>query len=148
MIRVKLLYENAKVPKRATPGSAAYDLYCVAAFILDGQNSLQIVQTGVSLEDTSSKYWYQILCRSSLAAKGVSVRGGVIDNDYRGEIKVILFHSGQDSIHFKAGDRVAQLVVHEMCTPTFQEVTEDLGTTERGQGGFGSTNNKRKSETF
>jgi dUTP pyrophosphatase len=79
--------------------------------------------------------------RSGLAAKhGIDVLAGVIDSDYRGEVRVILINHGDAPIHVKAGDRIAQMVIQEYARMIPVEV-EELTDTARGDGGFGSTGN-------
>ena len=77
--------------------------------------------------------------RSGLAVKhGIDVGAGVVDYDYRGPLGVVLFNFGQEPFEVKAGDRIAQLVLERIVTPAVEEV-EELDSTERGAGGFGST---------
>ena len=77
--------------------------------------------------------------RSGLAWKhSIDVGAGVIDADYRGPVGVILFNHSEQDFAVKAGDRVAQLVLERIVTPDVLEV-EDLESTIRGSGGFGST---------
>lgn len=78
--------------------------------------------------------------RSGLAVKhGITTGAGVIDYDYRGEVKVVLFNLGDADFAVQVGDRVAQLVLERIVTPEVQEVLGELEGTERGAGGFGST---------
>lgn len=68
----------------------------------------------------------------------INTGAGVIDADYRGEVKVLLFNHGQDDFKINEGDRIAQLIVEKICTPEIKEV-ENLEESIRGHGGFGST---------
>jgi dUTP pyrophosphatase len=134
---IQLLSENAKVPTCGTPGSAGYDLYCAAECVIPpGTNKL--VSTGVAImlpENTVGK----IFPRSSLAyKKQVTVDAGVIDSDYRGEIKVLLHNYSNSPFKVEVHDRVAQLVVLKIEKHEFN-IVEKLGETQRGAGGFGST---------
>ena len=77
--------------------------------------------------------------RSGLAyKKGIDVGAGVIDEDYRGEVGVILFNFGEEDFEVAPGDRIAQLILERIATPDV-EVVADLDATDRGAGGFGST---------
>ncbi|MDB5439057.1 MAG: deoxyuridine 5-triphosphate nucleotidohydrolase Dut [Caulobacteraceae bacterium] len=83
----------------------------------------------------------QVRPRSGLAAKaGVTCLNtpGTIDSDYRGEVKVILINLGEEAFTIRRGDRIAQLVIAPVVQAEWAEV-EDLETTSRGAGGFGST---------
>lgn len=80
--------------------------------------------------------------RSGLAAKhGIDVGAGVIDEDYRGNIGVVLFNHGKEAFEIKRGDRIAQLICERIVYPVLEEV-EKLTETVRGAGGFGSTGTK------
>merc|ERR1719319_237928 len=77
--------------------------------------------------------------RSGLAWKhGIDVFAGVIDADYRGEVKVILYNTQDEAFTVKTGDRIAQLILEQIATPEVA-VVEDLEASVRGSGGFGST---------
>jgi len=81
----------------------------------------------------------RIAPRSGLASKHfIDTGAGVIDADYRGQVKVLLFNHGASDFEVKEGDRIAQLVLEKICTPDVQEV-EELEESVRGAGGFGST---------
>jgi dUTP pyrophosphatase len=148
-VRFKKLTHHAIVPTRATDGAAGFDLYVPRETHISGpthrlrkDSNRIIVATGLAIE--IPRGFVGFICpRSGLAAKhGVSIANspGVIDSDYRGEIKVIIVNHGEDFISFTPGTRIAQLLFipvysHEV---TFEEV-QDLGSSERGEGGFGST---------
>ena len=85
-----------------------------------------------------SGYWAKIEGRSGLALKGLTPIGGVIDNDYRGEIHVILINLGKNVVHIFRHVRIAQLTFTKQIQPRFQ-VSYNLSNTERGCKGFGST---------
>lgn len=134
---VKRLNPDAKIPTKANPNDAGFDLYADAdAYVRPGE--VVIVPTGIALE-MSPGWEAQIRPRSGNAAKfGVSVVNspGTIDADYRGEIKVILTSLYLTS--FKKGDRIAQIVFKQVPFVELVE-TDSLSDTERGAGGFGST---------
>jgi dUTP pyrophosphatase len=101
----------------------------------------ELVSTGIAIELPPGKE-AQIRSRSGLAAKhGISVLNspGTIDNHYRGEIKVILMNNGAYPYQVSIGDKIAQMVIADVCSAFFAEVETELGETDRGDGGFGST---------
>jgi dUTP pyrophosphatase len=100
----------------------------------------KLIPTGLFIE-LPIGFEAQIRPRSGLAYKhGITVLNspGTIDADYRGEIKVLLINLGNESVEIKQGERIAQMIVSKHETATWQ-VVEELGTTERGIGGYGST---------
>lgn len=86
-------------------------------------------------------YYGRVAPRSGLAVKNfIDVGAGVIDEDYRGEVKVLLFNFGEQPFKVSPGDRIAQLLVEPVMQPRLEQVAESaLDSTERGEGGFGST---------
>jgi len=137
MIEVK--FKGVK-PTRATDGSAGYDLFCNTEFghVLSPRD-FNAVETG-TFAAIPKGYVGKVCPRSGLAAKhGVTVLNapGIIDSDYRGEIKVILINLGSGYVSINRGDRIAQLLIQRVEDVDFIE--RDLSETERGQGGFGST---------
>jgi dUTP pyrophosphatase len=135
-----LLFKEARVPTRATSGAAGFDLYALDDYELsDGQ--VIVVSTGVSV-DIPSGHYAMVCSRSGIAAKyGVFVLNapGIIDSDYKLEIKVILSKvpSGKNSVKFNinAGDRIAQLVFAQCDADMYPRMTADAVRV----GGFGST---------
>ena len=117
-------------PFYATPGSAAMDLHaCVDAAVTLRPGGRAVIPTGIAIALPSADYVALVFARSGL---------GVIDSDYRGEIMVGLYNSGESEYTVQPGDRIAQLMV----TPVVQadvELVDELDETERGAGGFGST---------
>ena len=125
-VKYKVLDTRAKVPSYATPGSAAADLCAV----LDAPLTLApmeraLVPTGLAIELPKHG-----LCM----ADGV----GVVDSDYRGELKVPMVNLGREAYTIQPGERVAQLCIAPVYTAAFVPA-EELGDTQRGEGGFGST---------
>jgi len=97
-----------------------------------------LVDTDISMAVPEGTYG-RIAPRSGLAAKHMIDTGaGVIDADYRGQVKVLLFNHGEKDFEVKEGDRIAQLVLERIYTPEVVEVKE-LEESVRGAGGFGST---------
>lgn len=87
-------------------------------------------------------YYGRVAPRSGLALKkGIDVLAGVIDSDYTGEVKVILLNTGLDPVTISNGDKIAQIILEKIAIPYTEEVElpSDLGVTQRGANGFGST---------
>jgi dUTP pyrophosphatase len=133
---VKLLNEFAKCPTKADPGAAGYDIASSEAVEIQ-PNSRMLVSTGISLS-FDKEHYFRIAPRSGLSVKGIDVGAGVIDSSYRGEIKVLLINNSKDSVFFQRGDRIAQGIFEKIYSGNL-EVVQELDTTERGAGGFGST---------
>ena len=130
------LAAGAIMPTRGTDGSAGYDLYAIEDVTINCFN-FTLVSTGVSMAIPAGHYG-RIAPRSGLAVKhGVMVGAGVIDSDYRGEIKVALA-TLNGVYEFKKGDRIAQIIIEPVVTPELVQV-DSLDDSERGDGGFGST---------
>lgn len=136
-LKVKKIVDNAILPKRGSAAAAGYDLSsCVDATV--PARGKAMVRTGLSIKVPSGTYG-RVAPRSGLTWKNsIDVGAGVIDEDYRGEVNVILFNHSDVDFQIKAGDRIAQLVLERIVTPDVEEVAE-LDDTERGAGGFGST---------
>ena len=134
-----ILAPGATAPTRATEGSAGYDLTANESTVLiPGERAL--ISTGVSLA-LPAGLAASIRPRSGLALRhGVTVLNtpGLIDPDYRGEIKVILYNAGSKPFWANRGDRIAQLTFEHILTPELEQV-QTLDKTQRGTGGFGST---------
>ena len=142
VLKIKRLTENAVIPKRATSGSAGMDLYaCIGEQITIAPHKIEVIPTGIAIELESAGYAAYIYARSGLAIKhGVAPANcvGVIDSDYRGEIMVGLINQTDEEFTISPGDRIAQMVIAPVELPEIVEVGE-LGDTDRGAGGFGST---------
>ncbi|XP_009790306.1 deoxyuridine 5'-triphosphate nucleotidohydrolase [Nicotiana tabacum] len=135
--RVKKLSENAVLPSRASPLSAGYDLSSAAEAKVPARGKA-LIPTDLSIAVPQGAY-ARIAPRSGLAWKhSIDVGAGVIDADYRGPVGVILFNHSDVDFEVKAGDRIAQLIIQKIMTPDVEEV-DDLDSTVRGSGGFGST---------
>ena len=126
-------------PTYATDGAAGLDVVAAEDLILEpGQR--HPVATGFAIAIPEG-YEVQVRPRSGLALKhGITclTTPGTIDHDYRGEVKVILANLGSEPFEVKRGERIAQLVPAAVTKARFSEVAE-LGETDRGAGGFGST---------
>ena len=142
-IKVKVLPhgKGLDLPSYATPLSSGMDLRAaVEDKVIIKPLERCVIPTGIAVEIPPG-YEGQVRPRSGLALKkGITVLNapGTIDADYRGEVKVILINLGQEEVVINRGDRIAQLVIAPVVRAKVEEV-EDLSTTERGEGGFGST---------
>jgi dUTP pyrophosphatase len=127
-------------PQQMTSGSAGYDL-CASEDTLVPARSVVKVPTGISMAMPEGVFC-AVLPRSGLAVKhGVFSVTGTVDSDYRGEVKVMLYNSGDKPYSVRHGERIAQLVFHDnsVIRVEYVDSVDVLGTTERGSGGFGST---------
>jgi len=137
MIPFKLMTDNAIMPTRATEHAAGLDLYSSESNMLFPRERA-IVGTGIAVAIPRG-FVGLIWPRSGLAVRsGIDVLAGVIDADYRGEVRVALINHGSMEFHVNEGDRIAQLVIQPvaMLEPT---QVDDLPPTARGADGFGST---------
>lgn len=131
-----------ELPAPASVGASGLDLpAAVGSTVVLAPGARALVGCGLALEIPPG--WEgQVRPRSGLAAKyGVTVLNapGTIDSDYRGEVKVILINLGDEPFTIERGDRVAQLVLCEVAHGVEVRELEDLTSTTRGAGGFGST---------
>lgn len=144
-IKIKKLRENAKIPKRATNGSAGMDLYaCIDEPITLAPGQLVIVPTGIAIALPDNSCAAFLYARSGLGVKhGICLSNGVgvIDSDYRGEICAGLCNVSDKPYTIEPDERVCQMVIAPVLTPDVVEVSE-LDNTDRGEGGFGSTGKK------
>lgn len=139
---IQKLDERAQLPVRSTPGSAGADLHA----LLDEPLTIPaggraVVPTGIAIGLPSPETVGLVFARSGLAVKhGLTLSNGVgvIDSDYRGEIRVGLVNLSDQPYTIQPGERIAQLVVAPVCLPVLREV-DRLEDTQRGAGGFGST---------
>ena len=144
-LRIKKVNENAIIPKRATQGSAGMDLCaCIDAPLTLRGGETAVIPTGIAIALPSNEAGAFVFARSGLAIKhgiGLLNSVGVIDSDYRGEIKVGVINQINEPYTIEPGERIAQLVVMPVCPVDTVEV-ESLDETARGEGGFGSTGTK------
>lgn len=142
-IKIKKLHHNAQIPTYATDGSAAFDFYATNSVMLFPEGS-GIINTGISIE-VPDGFVLLLFSRSGHGFKnGIRLSNcvGVIDSDYRGEIKLSLTNDNvQRNYLVEAGERVAQGMVVPIPMVSFIP-SDDLSHTERGSGGFGSTDCK------
>lgn len=140
-VRVKKLHPNAQLPTYGSEFAAGADLYaCLEEAVTIQPGETFWVPTGIALEVPVGCAGL-VYARSSLGAKrglAPANKVGVVDSDYRGEVRVVLLNHSKEPQTIQPGERVAQFVITPVLTPTYVEA-EELDDTSRGAGGFGST---------
>ncbi|KTW30655.1 deoxyuridine 5'-triphosphate nucleotidohydrolase [Pneumocystis carinii B80] len=137
LLLVQKLSDRAIIPTRGSPFAAGYDIYSVSHTIIPARGKA-LINTDISIAVPSGTYG-RIAPRSGLALNAsIDTGAGVIDSDYRGQVKVLLFNHGDADFEIKYGDRIAQLILEKISTPDIM-IVESLDETLRGAGGFGST---------
>lgn len=140
-VKIKLAHPEARVPTYATDGSQGFDLYAVCPEIVQVlPGGVAVISTGVAFEVPPGHGLF-ILSRSGHGFKnGVRLCNsvGLLDSDYRDQLRVGLHNDSEHPFYVRHGDRVAQAVILPVPRCEF-EVVEELSDTERGLGGFGST---------
>ena len=143
-VRIKKLDENAITPTYGTDYSAGADLYVLTDSAVEiAPHTTVLLHTGIAVEIPEG-YCGLIFARSSLGTKrglAPANKVGVIDADYRGEVRVALHNHSETTALVEPGERVAQLAIVPFLKADF-EVCDDLSDTVRGAGGFGSTGTK------
>lgn len=142
---IKKVRENAKIPTRATEGSAGMDLYaCIDEPITLKKGDTALIPTGIAIGLDNKNLCAFVYARSGLAIKhgiGLLNSVGVIDSDYRGEICVGIIKQTDPEYTIQPFERIAQMVIKPIELPELIEV-DSLDDTDRGAGGFGSTGTK------
>ncbi|TES90412.1 MAG: dUTP diphosphatase [Candidatus Cloacimonadota bacterium] len=145
-IRIKRLDLAAKIPSYVSFGSSGADIYSVISKDI-APKKLALIPTGIAIEMPEG-FEAQIRPRSGIALRyGVTILNapGTIDADYRGEIKIILINLGEEIFKVRRGMRIAQMVFTRVEQVKF-EVVDELGKTERGNGGFGHSDLSKDSK--
>lgn len=143
-IKVKKLKSGATVPTMGSKFAAGADLYSAEdADVVIEPGETKFIGTGLAMEIPEG-YVGLVYARSGLACKrglAPANKVGVVDSDYRGEIKVALHNHGKEAQTVEKGERIAQMVIAPYLSVNYEEADE-LSETERGEGGFGSTGRK------
>jgi dUTP pyrophosphatase len=135
------LSEHASAPTKGSKFAAGYDLISAYEYVIPKRGS-SLVKTDIQIQLPAGTYG-RIAARSGLALKNkIDVGAGVVDEDYRGNIGVVLFNHGDEDFVVAKGDRIAQLICEKICYPEVVEV-KSLNESERGEQGFGSTGVKK-----
>ena len=136
-LKIKKFHSEATMPKYLRPGDAAMDLYSCENKIIQ-PNQRELISTGIAMA-IPREHVGLIWDRSGMAANhGIKSMGGVIDSNYRGEIKVILHNLTNQAFTIEKGMRIAQMLIQEVTQNQIIEV-EELDDTVRGEKAFGST---------
>ena len=139
-LKIKKMHPEATIPKYLRPGDAAMDLYSCESKVIQPQQR-EVVSTGIAMA-IPKEHVGLIWDRSGMAANhGIKSMGGVIDSNYRGEIKVILHNLTNQPFTVEKGMRIAQMLIQKVEQKEILEV-EDLDDTVRGEKAFGSTGMK------
>lgn len=140
-VKIKLLREQAQMPKYQSASAAAADLYAAldAPMTIEPGAILRI-PTGIAVDCERDDLAIVLCARSGLASKGITLANGIglVDADYRGEILVLTANIGKSPYTVTPGERIAQMMFLPVCRAAF-ETADTLTETERGAGGFGST---------
>ena len=137
VLRFKQLDPRAVLPSRGSGLAAGLDVCSIEDLRIEPRQRA-IAKTGLAVAIPPGFYG-RVAPRSGLAAKnGLDVLAGVIDSDYRGELCVLLYNTGDEAINLPAGSKICQLIIEQIITPEATWVS-DLDETARGAGGFGST---------
>ena len=141
ILLVQQLSDTATIPTKGSQDAAGFDMAASAPTIIEN-NSRGMVSTGLAVAIPTDAYG-RIAPRSGLAVEqGITVGAGVIDADYRGEVKILLFNHGNKPLVVQTGDRIAQLIIEKIAHVQI-ELAKQLPPSHRGKRGFGSTGKSR-----
>lgn len=137
VLQIAKLTDKAIIPTKGSDKAAGYDLYSAYDYTIPAGGKV-LAKTDVQVKVPHGTYG-RVAPRSGLAWKNhIDIGAGVVDEDYRGNVGVVMFNHAEVEFSIKAGDRIAQLVCEKIAYPEL-EVLETLDETVRGEGGFGST---------
>lgn len=136
-VQIVCLSENGTIPVRSSHGAAGYDVYSSCSGTIPPKQRL-LIPLDISIELPPGHYGH-IVARSGLAVRnGIQVMAGIIDEDYRGNVGVLLYNSSDTEYSFSKGERIAQMIIKRYEIVEF--ITKETVTeTQRGTNGFGST---------
>ena len=137
VLAFKRLDPRALLPTRGSSLAAGLDIYAIEDLtILPGDRALALTGLAVAIPEG---YYGRLAPRSGLATKeGLDTLAGVIDADYRGEIRCLLYNTGHETITLPAQSKICQLIIERIITPA-AVWADEISDTDRGSGGFGST---------
>ena len=137
VLSFKKLDPRATLPSRGSSQAAGLDIYSIEDVAIEPKGRA-LVRTGLAVAIPEG-YYGRVAPRSGLATKqGLHVLAGVIDCDYRGEVRCLLYNTGDETIHLPASSKICQLIIEKIITPT-AVWADEISDTDRGSGGFGST---------
>lgn len=140
---LELKSSNEYIPKRGTNLSAGIDIPCVNNFTIKIGERL-LIDSGIKIKDCPENTYLRIAPRSGLSLRGIDIGAGVVDRDYKGELKVLVINNGRNDIHFNQGDYIAQLILEKIHQNNIiiNGLTIDDKKYIRNDKGFGSTDKK------
>ncbi|MGH9874209.1 MAG: dUTP diphosphatase [Pyrinomonadaceae bacterium] len=137
VLSFKKLDPKAILPSRGSSHAAGLDIFSIEDVAIEPKQRA-LVGTGLAVAIPEG-YYGRVAPRSGLATqKGLDVLAGVIDCDYRGEVRCLLYNSGDEVIQLPAQSKICQLIVEKIITPS-AVWSDEISDTDRGSGGFGST---------
>lgn len=137
LLSFKRLDSKAVLPERGSSSAAGLDICSIEDVSIEPKQRA-LVRTGLAVAIPEG-YYGRVAPRSGLATqKGLDVLAGVIDADYRGEIRCLLYNTGDEPIHLPAQSKICQLIIEKVITPA-AVWSDEISETDRGSGGFGST---------
>jgi dUTP pyrophosphatase len=137
VLSFKRLDPKAVLPARGSSLAAGLDIYAIEELTIQPGERV-LARTGLAVAIPEGFYG-RLAPRSGLATKqGLDTLAGVIDADYRGEIRCLLYNTGSEAIHLPAQSKICQLILEKIITPT-AVWADEISDTDRGNGGFGST---------
>ena len=137
VLAFKRLDPRALLPTRGSSLAAGLDIYAIEDLTIQpGDRALALTGLAVVIPEG---YYGRLAPRSGLATKeGLDTLAGVIDADYRGEIRCLLYNTGHETITLRAQSKICQLIIEKIITPA-AIWADEISDTDRGSGGFGST---------
>ena len=144
---IKKLQNDANIPTYGTDYAAGLDLSAYGQHIIEARTR-KLISTGICIQwiretpedDNPNDYYFRIAPRSGLTVKHcIDIGAGVVDCDYRGEIKVCFINNSDKDYVISHGDRIAQGILEKIKRFNLIELVDELDETKRGEGGFGST---------
>ncbi|KAG6468615.1 hypothetical protein ZIOFF_073304 [Zingiber officinale] len=136
ILYIKKRSATAQTPKRKSKGAVGYDLAIDQDYTIPPRGQ-ELLSTGISIQVPKGTY-ARIASRSSYALQGLIIGAGVIDSDFRGEVKIIVYNFSDNTLFLKTGEAVTQLIL-ECCKNSLVMPVRELSITSRGERGFGST---------
>lgn len=137
-IKFKRFSARARCPQHSTDGFAGYDLFSAENIVLEPY-SMQCIETDIGL-CFSKRFFAKFYSRSGISSCSTETGAGVIDQDFRGNVKVVLYNLSDRQVEFQTGDRIAQVAFQKVQCQPFSEVSDfNNSVTERSKQGFGST---------
>src|SRR4051812_1500840 len=132
-MKIRKLTPDAKIPRPQTNRAIGLDLHANQKVIIP-TNTREVISTGIVAE-VPGEHYLRIMSRSGLSKKGLNIGTGIVDSDYRGEIKALVINNSANNIIIEKHDRIVQVILEKAIVLIIEEM-EQLRNTERGKGGF------------